>query len=119
MESFIRYLAIAFIFGLGILLVGGFIFLFLGMITSCPLCGRRFAQKSLGVELVGSERTTKQGTRRLPVKGGRSSEGGHIHGGYVNMPVQIPIIKETYQHTYQCRYCNRHWFSHFSMGHKV
>ena len=48
MESFIRLLTVIFIFGLGILLVGGFVFLFLGMITSCPLCGRRFAQIKFG-----------------------------------------------------------------------
>ena len=72
----------------------------------CPACGRRFSVRRIDERLVNTE----EGTERVdhdvavPVYGPNARV---IPAGTTSE--DIPIIKETFETTYECRSCHHKW----------
>jgi hypothetical protein len=73
----------------------------------CPNCGRRFVVKVDKEVLVDREEDTIKQTHDLVMP--RSTMGGRAMMPVAAVTLDIPIERDTFEVTYECKHCHHQW----------
>jgi DNA-directed RNA polymerase subunit RPC12/RpoP len=73
----------------------------------CPNCGKRFVVKVDKEVLVGSENDTVKEIRDFAMP--RTTMGGGAMMPVGAVTVEIPIERDTFEVTYECKHCHHQW----------
>ncbi|HLQ06292.1 MAG TPA: hypothetical protein VK126_00890 [Nitrososphaerales archaeon] len=73
----------------------------------CPNCGRRFVVKVDKEVLVDSERDTIKQIHDLAMP--RATMGGGAMMPVAAVTIEVPIERDTFEVTYECKHCHHQW----------
>ncbi|MDV3277803.1 MAG: hypothetical protein LYZ69_04965 [Nitrososphaerales archaeon] len=82
----------------------------------CPSCGRRLIVRHTSKKLIGSERDAERILHDIVVvnRGGMTSSGSVWASANAMTVEEVPIEREEFEVSYECRHCHHKWSETFT-----